>query len=58
VKLRVGKYSGVLGSDQGTTPGGIGVSKPSTPKLGEGKPAGKLPKFKLLEAPTDGVIGK
>jgi hypothetical protein len=27
-------------------------------KLGEGKSAGKLPKFKLLEAPTDGVIGK
>jgi hypothetical protein len=27
-------------------------------KLGEGKSTGKLPKFKLLEAPTDGVIGK
>jgi hypothetical protein len=27
-------------------------------KLGEGKSTGTLPKFKLLEAPTDGVIGK
>jgi len=27
-------------------------------KLGEGKSTRKLPKFKLLEAPTNGVIGK
>ena len=27
-------------------------------KLGEGKSTGKLLKLKLLEAPTDGVIGK
>jgi hypothetical protein len=27
-------------------------------KLGEGKSTGKLPKFKLLEAPTDSVIRK
>ena len=27
-------------------------------KLGEGNSVGKLPKFKLLEAPTGGLIGK
>jgi hypothetical protein len=27
-------------------------------KLGEGKSAEKLPKFKLLETPTEGVTGK
>jgi hypothetical protein len=27
-------------------------------KLGEGKSTRKLPKFKLLESPTNGVIGK
>jgi hypothetical protein len=27
-------------------------------KIGEGKSAGKLPKFKLLETPTEGVTGK
>jgi hypothetical protein len=58
VKLGVGKYLGVLGSDQGTTHREKGVSNPSTPKLGEGKSTGRLSKFKLLENPIDGVMGK
>ena len=56
----VGKYSEVLGLNHCTISGEIGVSKIFTckPSLGGEKSTGKLPKFKILETPTDGIIGE
>jgi hypothetical protein len=56
----VGKYSEVLGLNHCTISGETGVSNISTckPRLGGEKSTGKLPKFKILETPTDGRIGE
>jgi hypothetical protein len=56
----VGKSSKVLGLNHFTTSGETGVSNisPSKPRLGGEKSTGKLPKFKFLETPTDGIIGE
>jgi len=60
VKTKVGNYSKLLGLNHFTISGEIGVSKlsPSKKRLGGEKSIGKLQKFKLLETPTDGIIGE
>jgi hypothetical protein len=60
VKPGVGKSSKVLGLNHCTTSGKTRVSKlsPSKPRLGGEKLTGKLPKFKLLGTPVDGIIGE
>jgi hypothetical protein len=60
VKLRVGKYSKVLGLNHGTTLGEIGVKKVSPSNLTPGgdKSTRTLPNFKLRETPADGITGE
>jgi hypothetical protein len=56
----VGKYSEVLGLNHGTTSGERGVTRisPSNPRPGGENSTGTLPKFKIRETPTEGIIGK
>jgi hypothetical protein len=60
VKLGVGKYSVILGLDQGTTSGEKGVTRiyPSNPKIGGENSTGTLPNFKDRETPTEGITGE
>jgi hypothetical protein len=56
----VGKYSKLLDLNHFTISRETGVSKisPSKRRIGGDKSTGKIPKFKLLETPTDGIIGE
>jgi hypothetical protein len=56
VKPGVGKYSEVLGLNQGTTSGERGVTRvsPTNSRSGGENSAGTLPKFRLRETPTEG----
>jgi hypothetical protein len=60
VNLGVGKSPKFLGLDQGTTSGEIGVTRisPSNPRPGGENSTGTLPKFRVLETPAEGMIGK
>jgi hypothetical protein len=59
IKPRVGKYFMVLGLGQVTASGERGVTRisPSNPKTGGEKSIGTLPKFKVRETLTEGMIG-
>jgi hypothetical protein len=60
IKPAEGKNFEVWGLEKGTTSGEKGVTKlpPSNPTLRGENSTRTLPKFKLIEPPTDGVIGK
>jgi hypothetical protein len=58
IKPGVGMSSKVMGLDHYATSGETWVSKLSKLRPGGVKTIGKLPKFKFLEIPTDGIIGE
>jgi hypothetical protein len=60
VKPGVGKYPEALGLNHGTISGDRGVTRisPSNPRPGGENSTGTLPKFKVRETPTEGIIGE